>query len=306
MPRTWIVLCLVLPVMACSAVKLAYHQLDWVASFYVESHVSLDDAQSTLLKDNAAQLLRWHCGTQVTGYARQLRELGADVQNGRVTRAHLARTLDRILDHWQAIRTHTVPRMTELMATASDEQIGELMESFARQNRKFAAEHIERPESGLREQAEATLIERLEDWIDDLTPTQRQAVSTWREQYALNGVERLELRQRWQAELQRVLGERAHRERLAAGVRQLVAHPEQYWSAVYREKLERNRELTLTLLADVAASLEPSQREHFARHANRWAETFEGLACAPTPTSEKNSGLDRVSAFNAASGAGVS
>jgi hypothetical protein len=284
MVRTWLILGFTLLLAACSAVKLVYNQLDWAIPLYVNNLVALDDTQGERLRADVTELLRWHCATQVSDYAQTLRTINADFQSGRVSRARLAAHHEQILAYWQAIRVQTAPRLTELLASASDAQVDELFDNFAEQNRKFRSEHVDLPENKLRENAEETMRERIEDWTGNLTAGQQRAVHAWSRGLALNGAERLAWRQHWQAEMRRALAARSDRQRFVNQMRPLIVHTEQLWPAPYREKYVRIREQTLTLLVEIGSTLEPEQLEHMARRTDRWAEAFEGLACAAPPS----------------------
>ena len=272
---------LLLPLAACSGVKFAYHQLDWFVPRYVERYVELDDAQSELLKVQTAELLKWHCGTQLTSYAASLREMNADFQNGPVSRTRLATHQVEMFRYWQALAEQAAPSIVTLLATATDEQRAELFANFERANDKFQAEYVDRPEAARRKAATKAMRERLEDWIGELTIAQRQAVATWSETLELSGSERLQFRRHWQAELRHALDRRDDRVRFAATVQDLLTRPERYWSVDYTQKNARAREQALALIAEIGATLEPAQRQHLATRVNRWAGDFEQLACAP-------------------------
>jgi len=268
---------------ACSSVKLAYHQLDWVVPLYLESYVGLDRAQSRLLKDHVGELLQWHCGTQLVDYARDVRAINARFQDGAVSPARLDPDYDRILAHWDAIRVQAAPRVAALLAGASDEQLAELFANLERENRKLEAEHVDRPEARQRAEARELMAERLEYWIGDLDASQRDAISAWSRAFAPNGLERLEFRRRWQAELRQALKHRDAYDSVPGKVEALIARPEMLWRERYRATREHNRRELLNLLARVGATLSPAQRAQLARRADVWAESFEQLACAPAP-----------------------
>lgn len=271
---------LVLLLAACSSVKFGYSQLDWLVPHYVGRYVALDGTQSKLLKSHMTELLAWHCGTQVSTYAGSLRAISADLHNGPVTYARVAERYDLAFGYWHAIAEQAAPSIATLLATASEKQLDELFASFEKANDKFKTEYIDRPEPDVRQAAAKAMQRGIEDWVGDLTPGQRQAVAAWSRQWEPNGVERLEFRQRWQAELRRALNSRDEPDRFAAAVQTLVNHPEYQWSAEFKQKIERNREQTLRLLVAVGATLEPDQYRHFAKRANRWADDFEQLSCA--------------------------
>jgi len=281
--HAWLIAVSAAVLVACSGVKLAYNQLDWYVPHYVEGYVDLDGAQNRMLKDYTAQLLNWHCGTQLARYAGSLRDMNRDFQNGHVTQARLAAHYHQVFEYWQAIKSEAAPHVAALLATATNAQIEELFASFDRENRKFKAEFVERPEADRRKAAAKTMRENLERWIGDLTPTQREALAAWSANIVLNAPDRLAFRQRWQAALRGALDHRDDARRFTATVQTLVAHPERYWDESYASKNERLREQILELLVTIGATLTPPQREHLARRTDRWVADFEQLACAPKP-----------------------
>jgi hypothetical protein len=64
-----------------------------------------------------------------------------------------------------------------------------------------------------------------------------------------------------------------------ARIAALMRQPQLAWSADYRARIGRNRELTLALLADVLASATARQREHVLQEIDSLASQFERLAC---------------------------
>lgn len=237
--------------------------------------------QAALLQDQVTELLQWHCGTQLVAHADSLREISADFRNRPATYARLAAHQGQFVRHWRTLVSHVAPKVAVLLATATDEEVDEIFARFEKENAEFKTEYIDRPEAARRRAAAKTMRDRLEEWIDDLIPVQREAVIAWSEGLDLYSAERLRFRQAWQAELRRALSRRDNRDEFTARVRTLLGHPESYWNADYRRKNEHNRERTLRLFVAISATLEPNQYQHLSERANRRAADVEQLVCGP-------------------------
>jgi len=271
---------LALTLAACSGVKFAYNQLDWFLPRYIERYADLNDMQSALVKDQIAELLRWHCGTQVVGYASSLRQISADASHGPATYERMVSYTGQFVHYWRALVDQVAPKAAALLATATDEQVNELFVRLKEENEKFRDEYVNRPEPERRQAAAEKMKERLEDWVDDLTPAQQRAVGDWSERLALYGPEQLQFRMAWQGELRRALDRRGNTDEFIRSVTALFEDPERLWSDDYRRKRDQNREETLKLFVTIFSSLSPNQYRHFADRANSWAADFEQLACA--------------------------
>lgn len=295
--RAGLVVMAAMLVTACSGVRLAYNQLDWLVPAYVNGLVTLDETQSTALDRHLDVVLKWHCGTQFPGYIAELHTVNADFQAGRMTPARLDAQYERLLDYWRAIMEQAAPRLATLLASATDEQVEELFKGLEEKNRKFKAEFVDRSPARLRKDADKTLRSRLSDWVGDLNPEQRRMVSDWSARIPLSGADRLDGRRRWQAALRIALKRRNEPERFERAVHALFVHYEHYWTPEYREKSKRIREHTLALLVEMGATLTKTQREHLTYHVGDWAGDFERLSCVGKPAREEGDAPTEQSDF---------
>ena len=287
MVRAGLVVIVAALVTACSGARIVYSQLDWLVPAYVSGLVTLDRTQSTQLERHMHAVLKWHCGTQFPGYTAVLHTINADFQAGRMTPARLDAHYERLLDYWRAIREQAAPRLGTLLATATDAQVEELFVGLEEKNREFMEEFVDRKPARLRKDADKILRSRLDSWVGDLTPEQRRMVSDWAARIPLSGADRLDGRRQWQAALRLALTHRDQPEHFNSAVYTLFVHPERYSTTAYSEKSDRIREHTLTLLADIGATLTPEQRDHLSLRAADWAGDFERLSCSTKPVREE-------------------
>lgn len=264
----------------CSSVKLTYNQLDWLVPVYVAGYVDLDEAQTARLKTHVAQLLEWHCASQLHEYALWLRTVGGDFQAHRVSYRRLERHHDQLQRYWRTIAARTAPRLTELLHSASDDQVDALFASLAAENAEFRQDYVDRPAHELRKKYAKKMRKRLKRWLGRLTPEQKTAITAWSRQVTRAQAERLQMRLRWQAVLQDALRERGDKARLEEQIRVLFVHPERLWSNAYREQQRTYHQSVLQLLEDISTMLTDTQREHLRERTTRWADDLEALACS--------------------------
>jgi len=163
--------------MACSS-KVAYHYLDWIIEWYIADYVTLDDTQEWLLRDALKKGLSWHKSSQLPLYVSSLDQLKGDIES-ELTQQELLAYVDTYNGFWLNIRTYVIPAAMNLLTTLTPEQINQLMENLEEKNQEHEDEYANKPiETRYKERSER-MIERLEHWIDDLSPAQRRTVQQW-------------------------------------------------------------------------------------------------------------------------------
>jgi DNA repair exonuclease SbcCD ATPase subunit len=168
---------LALLVSACG-VQFTYNRLDWVIPWYLDDYIELSDQQNTLFERRLASQLNWHRNTQLPEYSRQLRQLSVQVQDG-LTLAELDDMSERFRAVWQTLVNQLTPDIAALLATASDDQIGELFDNIEKRNEKYRRKYVDLPEAELREKRAERVVENIERWLGQITPAQQKQVDAW-------------------------------------------------------------------------------------------------------------------------------
>ncbi len=264
---------------ACSGVKLFYSQLDWLVPHYVEGYVALTERQSTLLEQRLRELLAWHCNTQLPRYAEWLRQVDADVQGGDLSYARLEAHAALLRSHWRILMKKASEGTADLLLTASDTQVQELFRNLEKKNRVLRAEHADAGSMKWRVERARQFEQQFERWFGGITPTQHDLVVAWSKEVVPTDTARLAARERWQAELRRLLRQRADTPAFRSRVRTLLIHPERIRSPAYGERFGVNRRRTLELLVALGAQLTVEQRAYFGGRITSWARDFDELAC---------------------------
>jgi hypothetical protein len=234
-------------------------------------------------KKRLSVLLDWHCRTQLQADAMTLRALGGDLANSAdpVDPATFQAYYSRILALWQEILQQIGPDITAILATASDDQIGELFDNLARQNQEFREKYVDLAPDESARNRQKRMIRRLKYWISDLNPEQRQALWDWNRKLEPVAEQWVQNREMIQAEARRLLDRRDSTPEFRSGMQGLIMHPENMRSAEYQRKIHINTGVTLKFLAQLDQTLTEDQRSHLLGRIESLADDFETLSCDP-------------------------
>lgn len=279
--RNWLRVCAVVVVLAglsgCG-VRAAYNNLDWLTVRWVDQQVSLNAEQRQLLREFLDEQLLWHCATQLADYQAWIDEMRMDLLAYRLDRERLAEHGRTAAAFGRMLTERSIPILTDLAASLDDDQVDEVLASFAERTEEvrvaveeqspetMAAERLDSMDRALRRaigRTNAAQKERLQTWADAVTATQPY-----------------HLRQRmyWQDRIAAALDRRDDRTFLEGEIAALL-RPEAAWSDEYRAVMERNRGLTLDALEDVLELADQRHRNRLSARLHRLNSDFERLSC---------------------------
>lgn len=264
---------------SCSRVQIVYNQLDWLLPYYLETYVELSADQDSYLEQEVKRLLTWHCSTQLASYAGLLRAASGEFRSSDMSRKKLAGYSNRIEQYWRDILLQSTPAITVLLLDANESQIEELFSSFSERNREWLDEFNDITEDELRSDYAQRMARELERWFGPLQPAQVQSLQAWSRQFQPLGTAGLQMRMTWQARLKDLLEIRGQQEDFRDGMYRLINNPESMHPTAYRQLIDNNRELTITLIHAVGDTLSQEQRHHLDHQAEAFAQDFENLAC---------------------------
>lgn len=260
-----------------------YPHLDWLIPWYVDDYISLNSDQSSMLKSRLMQQLDWHCRTQLSAYAEYVRDIAADFEKSSptVTSATLESHFAGLFMHWRELMRQIVPDVTDILVTATDEQIQELFSNLERENRELRSEYLDPPADELLETRRKKMVKRLDYWISSLTAEQKQAVKDWNLQLQPISEEWLQNRERFQADLRRLLTRRADEGDFREKLGEMLIYPERSRFPEYQEKLEYNTAVTLKFIITINRLMTSEQRQKLMQRLNDLAGDFDRLKCKP-------------------------
>jgi hypothetical protein len=258
-------------------VKLIYKHLDWIIPWYVDDYITLNVEQESLLEKQLKAQLKWHRVTQLARYSKSLKELREGVNRG-LTYEDMDRFHNIMRGYWQDLVSHISPDMAKLLASASDEQINELLENLKRRNEKFKAKYIDLTDEELREKK----VERMERFLDftigSINSEQEKIIERWSFELKNIARERLDFIKKSQGQLRKMLKNRKDEKKLAEDLKELLFFRRETWPEDFKVKAAHNRELTKRTFAALFNTISDEQRTHLTDQINYLAEAFDELS----------------------------
>jgi len=263
--------------LSCSATRLMYNQLDWLAVWYIDDYFSLTDDQRDSLREAVDQNLEWHRRTQLPRYADFCRELDRQwVENPSIEL--IEQRYDELMGYWYALLGHAMPDITEFLLSLSDEQVADFLERVEENNQEMIDEYSGESAERRLKQRQKVIIKITRRFVGRLNDNQKAIVRQYAGSLHDNSEEWIEGRRIWQTEFSRLLRERP--EDFADRVGNLLFDPNQFDSATYREQVTENTELIFDMYEVLLFGLTDKQRATLSKRLNRYADDFEDLAAA--------------------------
>lgn len=280
MKRNILIILFIVGITGCS-LRMTYPNLDRLIAWYVDDYITLNLEQSSLLDKRLARALDWHCRTQIPIYIKMLNDFANDLEAPRLSLSveRLGVYADELKRFWQVLKVQVGPEIADILATASSEQIGELVENIELHNNTFKAEYVDIPLDRLEQKRSKKMIKRINRWFSEATPAQKQAVIDWSAEIQPLAKDGLDYRQRLTVDLRYLLTRREEPDFKDALV-DLLVNTDQRRSAGYQNKIDANTDLTLSLLAKLEHSLTPTQRSYLLGRIDSLAADFEKLNCS--------------------------
>jgi len=279
--------------MACGP-RYIYPHLDWLVPWYVSDYISLDATQKNMLQKRLLKQLDWHCRTQLPAYAETLRTIGRKFSSSdqAVDFPQIQAYYNKLMKLWKELMKQIGPDITDILTTASNEQIDELFDNLARQNREFYKEYVDLPSAKLNESRQKRLHKRLKYWISDPTAEQQAAIAAWSQQMVPLSEDWLQNREMLQAKARRLLAQRNSRRTFRTDLLQFIVNPELMRTPAYQAKIETNIGTTIKLIIQLDRLLTPTQRSYLLQRIDSLATDFVKLSCDPKDVPIKFPNLD--------------
>jgi hypothetical protein len=287
-PRLLAVLATLALLAACSATKLAYNRLDWLAAWEVGKFIDLEGPSKARFRDGFATLWQWHRATQLSAYARDLREL-ADAAQGPLTRAQIEDYVVRANEHGERLFDEVLPPAAAVLRALDDAQVAGMLEKMTEQRDEDAGEDARRtPEDRVRSASRG-----LRRWFGSQSDAQAALLREW----VAARRDDPELWQRygrqWATAFERTLATRAEPD-FEIRLRTVFRDPQLPDSAATRELRAHNRAAYVDLLARLAPTLSAAQRQHLRKKLLALAEDLEHLAAQSQTATRAGAGAGRI------------
>ena len=257
----------------CSTARLAYDHADIYLKWKASSYVALDEADSVELGREIDDFLAWHRSRALPQYAVLAEDAARRFSQG-LSRQDLVWGYDAAMVQARESARAAAERIAPLLDRLTSAQVAYLERQFAEDNRRFARKYLRGGETERRRRRVERNVERLEEWVGELSRGQVERVARYSERAPLLEDLRARDHMRLQGELLSLV--RAHAAR--RGLPDAAAHWDQGREPAYAAAYEAARNEYFDMVLDIERSLSPEQRARAARNLARWADDFRTLA----------------------------
>jgi len=276
--RIAVLLTITLALGACSRMGLAYRNLDVIIPWTLSDYLDMNGEQKGWFNERLKEHLSWHCTTQLPGYLDWLDRLQAMVETNQVTDDALqARTQEAKQAIAQTAREIT-PSAIELLQGLNDQQVAEMNDAFAKDQRKRQDEYLKPSlDQQIKERAER-MNKRLNDWLGPISPTQQQRVMAWSNALGDQNKQWIANRVHWQTQFSAAVAQR-HSPEFPHRIETLLVNRESLWTADYRSAYANTEAQARSLLVDLMAESTPAQRQRLLKKIDGVRKDFTDLKC---------------------------
>ena len=261
----------------CSAARLAYDHADIYLKWKASSYVALEEADAAELGREIDEFLAWHRSRALPQYAAIADEAARRFSQG-LSRQDLVWGYDAAMAQARESVRAAAERIAPLLDRLTGAQVAYLERQFAEDNRRFARKYLRGGEAERRRLRVERNVERLEEWVGELSRAQVGRVARYSERAPLLEDLRARERVRLQAEFLALVRTHTARQRLPEAAARLFDSGERGRDPAYAAAYQAAREEYFAMLLDIARSLTPEQRARASRNIARWASDFRTLA----------------------------
>ena len=247
----------------CSS-RFAYNNINWLVYWYLDDYVELNDAQEDVFDSNLAGWLRWHKSEELDRYITHLETLKKDIKAKALTEERVLWHLEQATQHWERMREELSPQLAEFALLLDDEQVISLFAALEEDNQEEEEELNEFRDLPEEERAEKRLEDirsEIEENIGNLTDEQEKIIEAHSPLFLSTRADWLAYRRNIQNSARRLFVTRDSNAQFEQDLLALMLNPDDYRSEKYRINREANTQNYAQLIAQIAATLTPEQRE---------------------------------------------
>ena len=293
----WTLLAAVLlALVACSAVKVAYNNVDLYLLWKADDYFALDSGQKALLKAELDSTTAWHRSEELARYAAVLAAARERVGSG-ISEADVEWLLMSARLRYEALARQSAPSAAEVLSSLTAAQIAHFEARLTRENDAFAAEYVEPAPDAQRSQRFKRMLELMEEWVGPLSEAQRAQMERLSFDVPLTNASRHADRQRRQHALIAILKQHRSAETLAPALEAWLVGWDQGRAPEYEALARESKRHTVAMVLELDRTLAPAQRARLQSRLDRYAGEFESLAMARPvrAATDASSGLWRQS-----------
>ena len=277
--KTGLVVTMVLLLSACST-KLAYNNLDWLASWYLDDFVELTDQQEEEFERRLSAILIWHREEELPQYKAQLLLLEQQLQSPDTHVLQWSQHIQNISAHWLRIRNKASLDMAIMAPDLSNEQVNAFFAALKEHNQEKREEFDEMPAQEIQEKRIENIVEKFEEHMGWVSPAQLAVIEQYVASSNKTPLVYLAYSDRFQLGLKKTFIE-VDKSQLSSHLYELLSHPEQFKLAKTLQGDTSEKRLVANMLQQVHASANEEQLEYLKREIRELIELIDQLMIMP-------------------------
>ncbi len=278
--KTALMVIVTLLLSGCSS-KLAYNNLDWLASWYLDDFIELTDQQEKEFEKRLSAILVWHREDELPQYREQLLQLQQQLQTPQISALQWSQHIQKISAHWLRIRNKASLEMAIMAPELSNEQVSDFFAALKEHNQEKREEFDELSAQEIQDKRIDNIVEKFEEQLGSVNPAQLGVIEEYVARSNITPLVYLAYSDRFQLGLKKTFIE-VHKSQLSSQLYELLSHPEQFKLAKTLQGDSIEKSLVANMLQQVHASANEGQLNHFKEEVSELIELIEALMVAST------------------------
>jgi len=270
------VMCVLVLLLAGCSTKLAYNNLDWLASWYLGDFIELTDPQQDEFDTRLDSLLVWHREVELPIYRNQLLLLQKQLQSPMIGAKQWAEHIQEISGHWLRIRNKASLEMAILAPELSEEQVTDFFAALKEYNQEKRDEFEALTKQEAEEKRFDNVVEQFEEKMGSVNIQQEGIIKEYIASSHKTPLVYLAYSNRFQLGLRKTFME-VDKSHLSSQLYELLSHPEQFKLAKTLQLDSREKRLVANMLQQMYTSATKEQREYFQGEVTDLVELIDEL-----------------------------
>ena len=271
---TIVVLLLSFLLAGCST-RFVYNQLDWLAPWYLEDYVTIENYQQDDFTASLDSVLDWHRATQLMRYADFLETFSNEIQAS-ASEQSVAEYFVQLDGFIQTLFNQFGAAFSPLLAVMNAEQQAELFANLTDKNLEYYEDSVLIGEAKSKQKNKERVQDFLEDWLDDLTDNQTKMIAQWSAELDWLAPGFYQNRQAWQGHLKALFSEQ--RSNKKQNIAMMFQDRRQFWSKDLKQRFLHNQQVTADFIVNLINSLDSKQKQALVKNLKQYEADFRLLA----------------------------
>tara|TARA_R110001592_G_scaffold281911_4_gene549532 strand:+ start:1388 stop:2215 length:828 start_codon:yes stop_codon:yes gene_type:complete len=249
--------------------KMAYNNLDWIASWYIDDYVTLTNDQENDLETRIESFLLWHRNTELQNYLVQIKYIQIDFNNG-ITQSNIENYIESLKGFLEVVLVKAEPDIVNLAYSLTDKQVTEFLAEFEQQSR----DKIDKQQSLSKGQRLEDRLEKIEHRVTSFTgklsKSQKQLLDNTNKKLLPAFEQRMQFRRDWANAISAayvirsgtVLESEDKKQAFRLALRDPILQSKTFCSEAYLAILEHNQKIWVNMLEKLIVSLDEKQQDH--------------------------------------------